>query len=194
MRINSAEKPLRESLCELSRVAATFTAFAILVAACGITQAQMAVLEIAHVFDGGEGIPVYAAKSDDLILHRSPNLKAERFVVSYGEGRRIPFSRDKGMTRVLILGRVEVLGSTADDACTWQEGTVVEYLYPYSEGFAALRGDGEECAADIADPEMYRVISEPGLQFWTELTSDDGKALGWLFLDGTQTDIMDWVF
>jgi hypothetical protein len=62
-------------------------------------EAQPAQLEIKGIF--GECIPVWAAATDQLLLYREPDLRAETITIPFLDGWRIEAPKSEGLTRVL---------------------------------------------------------------------------------------------
>ncbi len=47
----------------------------------------------------GEGIPVFAAKNDTLLLHEEPSLTSPALTIKYKNGRRVVFDKSKLITK-----------------------------------------------------------------------------------------------
>lgn len=161
--------------------------------------AQSAALEIKGVF--GECIPVYAANSDRLVLHKSPDLNSAQVEIQYQVGWRIPAPKVEGLTRVLRVGTLRVTEpdrgmycrvAPTDGAPELVAGEVVEYLHYAGEGFGEIRFRGAQCQAEV-DPTLnhFETIQSPEVQVWLKVFFKDGSSPGWLFHDGTQTKVFD---
>jgi hypothetical protein len=163
----------------------------------GSVRTQPAELEVKGVF--GECIPVWAAARDRLELYREPDLRSERVEIPYRAGWRIPAPKGDGLTRVLRIGTLRVLGPDprmhcavppTDGPTELVSGEVVQYLYYLGEGFGEVRFRGGQCQAQVeADFGHFEPIALPHVQVWLKVFFGDGTSPGWLLHDGSQTKV-----
>lgn len=189
---------LREFRSEAGATMPKLIAFTFSILCCAAT-AQPAALEVGEVFS--ECNPVYAASSGKLVLYKKPDLESQQVVIPYQAGWKILAPKREGLTRVLRVGTLKTTAPDPDMFCRVApdegpgrpiENEMVEYLYYVGEGFGEIRFRGAECQAEV-DPMLkhFELIRAPEVQLWLKVFFGDGTSPGWMFFDGTQTEVVD---
>lgn len=140
----------------------------------------------------GEGIPVFAAKNDALILHREASLKSPTLTIKYKKGWRVVFDKSKLITKksVILTANRKVKdywckGGTVEI----NPGDTVEYLQYRAEGYGTVRVKGKICEVFLEDG-FDGLDKSPETEWWVRVVDKHKKPVGWILVDRTQLNFL----
>jgi hypothetical protein len=163
----------------------------------------------------GEGRPIIQSVASELELREQPFGSAKTVLkLATAPGQRLQFDETRfrttrpGQLQAVVattvtgrrLGAIRTLSRAdyysdkfPDGIVKVDAGEVVEYLQYRAEGTCFVRSagvviDASPCPRE--DRDSFRVVTEPVLEWWVQLVSDD-KPIGWLILTDKTAKVVD---
>ena len=140
----------------------------------------------------GEGIPVFAARNNRLVLHELPALNSPLLTVTYKKGRRVVFDKSKVITKksVMVTANKDIrdVGCKGGNA-EIHSGDRVEYLQYSGEGYGTVRVGGKICEVFLEDG-FDGMDKSPETEWWVRVVGKDKKPVGWILVDRNQLNFL----
>jgi hypothetical protein len=163
-----------------------------------LTVAVLCVATSAHGADfeteswPGEGVPVFAAKNDTLVLHEEPTLTSPTLTIKYKKGRRVLFDKSKVITKtsVMLTANKEIRDVWCKGGNTEiRSGNTVEYLQYRAEGYGTVRVSEKICEVFLEDG-FDGMDKSPETEWWVRVVDRDERPFGWILVDRMQLNFL----
>ncbi|UCH41198.1 MAG: hypothetical protein JSU67_05855 [Gammaproteobacteria bacterium] len=138
----------------------------------------------------GEGTPRLAAKSDELVLHKTPDLTSESRRLKYKTGWLIVWDQSKVITKKSAIWTVK--REINKGSCgTLSPGVKVEFLQFEAEGWGAFKVGDKICSLKATrDRDFDKAGEWPEVEWWVRVLDNTKAAVGWLLVDAQQVNLL----
>ena len=138
----------------------------------------------------GEGIPRLAAKSNELVLHKTPDSTSGSRRLKYKTGWLIVWDQSKVITKKSAIWTVrkEINKGTCG---TLSPGDKVEFLQFETEGWGTFKVGDKICSLKATrDRDFDKAGEWPEVEWWVRVLDNTKAAVGWLLVDAQQVNLL----
>lgn len=138
----------------------------------------------------GEGTPRLAAKTDELVLHETPDSTSETRRLKYKTGWLIVWDQSKVITRK--SARWTVKKEIKNNICgTLAPGVEVEFLQFELDGWGTFRvGDKLWSLKATRAGDFDKEDDRPQVEWWIRVLDNKKSPVGWLLVDSQQVEAL----
>ncbi len=138
----------------------------------------------------GEGTPRFAAKNNQLVLHKTPDSTSERRRLRYKAGWLIVWDQSKVITRKSAIWTVKkaINRGTCGEL---SPGDKVEFLQFEAEGWGTFKVGDELCSLKATrDSDFDKGDEWPEVEWWVRVLDNTKSPVGWLLIDVQQVNLL----
>jgi len=157
-----------------------------------ITSFSSAAIGEEYIREGwpGEGTPRFAAKNNQLILHKTPDSTSESRQLNYKAGWLIVWDQSKVITRKSAMWTVKK--EINKGSCgTLFPGDKVELLQFETEGWGTFKVGDKICSLKATrDSDFDKEDKWPKVEWWVRVLDNTKSPIGWLLVNAQQVNLL----
>ncbi len=136
----------------------------------------------------GEGTPRLAAKSNELVLHKTPDSTSATRRLKYKAGWLIVWDQSKVITRKSVMWTVRK--EINKGSCgTLSPGEKVKFLQFETDGWGTFKVGDKICSLKATEDSDFDKEDEwPEVEWWVRVLDHTKSPVGWLLVDVQQVN------
>lgn len=138
----------------------------------------------------GEGTPRLAAKNNQLVIHKTPDLSSDSRQLKYKAGWLIVWDQSKVITKKSAIWTVKK--EIKKGSCgTLSPGDRVELLQFETEGWGTFRVKDKICSLKATrDSDFDKADQWPKVEWWVRVLDHTKSPIGWLMVEAQQVNLL----